>query len=137
MVNTIEDMYEGLEVVEEEPETSGVVFNLSEVEDVVFETPNRKFDKVGMNYLSDKVEGFMTHPTALYKGVVLTACSRKVNDISKFKRHLKNKIFLYQVIFCSSFPVYNTLDVKTFLPIVLEEPIIEQDSYWIVRYAEI
>jgi hypothetical protein len=130
-------IYDELKVIEEEePETISIVYDLSEVKSVKLDMPNARFDKAGMEYLSDKVAGYMINPTALYEGKTLTAYSRQVEDISKLKELLKNKIFLYQVIFYSSSPVYNTLDEKTFKLKELDKPIIRNDSYWIIRYAE-
>jgi hypothetical protein len=140
----LNDMYDALEAVEQEPETCGVVFDveeyLTEHDKPSFNPamPKEDFDLGGVRYLADAVGGFMLHPVALLKSEPLQAKTRKVLDIVEFKTHHCNKnVFIYNVDFIGSVPVYFKMDRVTFEPRVLDVPFIRVDNYWVIRYGEL
>lgn len=99
-------------------------------------------DYQAIEFLIEKcdLKYFLTSPVGLYNGKELTAVSKQISDYKDIlhifvdsEKENKN-VFLYDLIYFPSYPIFSTLDKDTFAPIVLEDPTMTK-SYWLFRYA--
>lgn len=136
--------------IEESTETYGVVRNLTSWREVMRDKdstfkPGITFtdstrlerDIEGEFYLSDVLTGYMTHPVALYNGKTITAQHKLVPDIIQFKKKIAESpdlYFLYDLQFEPVFPIYSSLDEKTWM-VEPCDPIVNKSRGWFVRYG--
>lgn len=90
-----------------------------------------------IKYISESIVGYMPSPICYVGGLIASATTMKIYDIVEFKSYLMNndiKIYLYQLVWVPSMPLFSQINTKTFIEEILDEPII-RDGYFLIRYC--
>lgn len=92
----------------------------------------------GVKYLAPITAGYLTAPVGIYKGKPVQAFTVMFSDIEEARSLLaaKGNILVYMLLFHTSRPVYQTVNMETLLPVAVT-PYISQSTGWKLRYVQL